>query len=109
MKTNLAAGTVLSLLFWSLLSVSLFAAPLILSTRDSSPTAEVEDLIRQHQEATSPLLSLPGHSSAAEACELPGQAAVGRDAETMVKDAGEGAPDAPMIRPVGKRATRIQV
>jgi hypothetical protein len=111
MKSNLAAGTIFSLLFWSLLSVSLFAAPMMSSNRAADPASEIQDLIRQHHEATSPMQALPPAQAGADEClAAPGE-------ETVVDrgdaDAGptlnEASPDAPIIRPVGKRPDRIQV
>ncbi len=102
MKFNLAAGTFLSVLFWSLLSVSLFAAPMM--TRHAvDPGVEVQDLIRQHLDAISPMPAAPGDEAAASACEpAPIESA---EQGAVVNEAG---PDAPIIRPVGKRADRIQ-
>src|SRR5690349_4310188 len=102
MKFNLAAGTLLSVVFWSLLSVSLFAAPLM--TRHAvDPGAEVQDLIRQHVDAISPMPAAPEQETAASTCETPPGEAVEQGA--VVNEAG---PDAPIIRPVGRRAERIQ-
>lgn len=114
MKTNLAAGTFLSVLFWSLLSVSLFAAPMIGAGRTADPAAQVQDelqdLIRMHEQATSPLPTLPAQAAeAGAACEQPADRAASDEPGATMSETGTLDPDAPIIRPVGKRAERIQV
>lgn len=113
MKTNLAAGTFLSVLFWSLLSVSLFAAPLMVAERGGDPSAQVrddvQDLIRMHQQATSALPQLPAKAAQSGGCEAPADTTASEEADATMSEAGAAEPDAPMIRPVGKRAERIQV
>jgi hypothetical protein len=114
MKSSLAAGTILTLLFWSLLSVSLFAAPTIVSNRatevrSTEVAAEVQDLIRQHQEATSPMRALPPQAGG-ECLALPGEDSVAGQGPAEEGAAfQEASPDAPIIRPVGQRPRRIQV
>lgn len=113
MKTNLAAGTFLSVLFWSLLSVSLFAAPMIGSGRTADPSAQVQDelqdLIRMHEQATSPLPQLPSRTAESDACDEPADRTASDGAGATMSETGARDPDAPIIRPVGKRAERIQV
>ena len=110
MRSHLVTGSLLSLFFWSLLSVSLFAAPLMLAERSSLPGAGVEDLIRQHQEAISPLPELPPDQLQSRACE-PGTSSAQAGEPGGMNEAGamEEDLDAPIIRPVGKRAQRIEV
>jgi hypothetical protein len=113
MKTNLAAGTFLSVLFWALLSVSLFAAPVIGSGRIADPAAqaqdELRDLIRLHEQATSPLPQLPARTAESAACDGPADRAASEESRPAMSETGAGDPDAPIIRPVGKRAERIEV
>lgn len=113
MKTNLAAGTFLSVLFWSLLSVSLFAAPMIGSGRVVDPSVkgleELQDLIRMHEQATSPLPQLPAQAAESGACDEPADRAASEESRPAMSETGARDPDAPIIRPVGKRAERIQV
>lgn len=107
MKSNLAAKPLLSGMFWAMLFVSMFTAPVIMAARTADDSDRTAELIRQHQEATSPWAVAPKASGTAGACEQSGDATqVSPEQETSM---GESSPDAPMIRPVGKRSHRIQV
>lgn len=113
MKSDLAAGTLLSAFLWSMLLLSLFAAPALMAARSAdpepAPDSHTADLIRQHQEATSPLSSVPTIEAQAQvhsnSCQEPADSAMREET-----DGRDFAPeDEPMIRPVGTRAKRIQV
>lgn len=114
MRSDLAAGTLLSAVLWSMLLLSLFAAPALMAARstDVEPDRHTADLIRQHQEATSPMAPAPSPDQRAQAhssaCQEPDQAAAGgQEEETTVREMIPE--DEPMIRPVGTRAKRIRV
>jgi len=103
MKSDLIARPLLSGLFWAMLFISMFTAPVIMAARAADEDGRTAELIRQHQEALSPWLAMPESPAGSGACE---RAQEPMEQETSLDDSG---PDAPMIRPVGKRSHRIQV
>ena len=104
MESNLVVKPMFSAFFWSMLFVSLFCAPVIMAARAADDGARTAELIRQHQEALSPW------SSGAPLSTAPGVCEPLRD-EPMEQETsmGNAAPDATIIRPVGRRSTRIEV
>ena len=116
MRSNPAASTFMSALLWSMLFVSLFAAPVLMAARsadggpDEHPDEHTADLIRQHQDATSrysPAPAAGGEQLDSRACgrpdndpEMAGEGTAGRSARPD---------DEPAIRPAANRAKRIQV
>jgi hypothetical protein len=109
MKSDFAASTLMSALLWSMLLLSLFAAPALMAARggDTEIDGHTADLIRQHQEAVSPFPKAPEAERQIQA------GACGQTDDLVTGGAesarGAGPDDAPMIRPVGHRAKRIQV
>jgi hypothetical protein len=97
MRSNPAASTFMSALLWSMLFVSMFAAPVLMAARsaDGGPDEHTADLIRQHQDATSPYSPAPAAGSA-----VAGEGTARRSARPD---------DEPVIRPAANRAKRIQV
>lgn len=111
MRSGIAASTFISALLWSMLMLSLFAAPALFAARGGDMEADehTQDLIRQHQEATSPYPPVPGiqdRQVQSGACGQQDGTAMGRE-ETYVRDIAPE--DEPMVRPVGNRAKRIRV
>ena len=112
MRSDLAGSTLISALLWSMLLLSLFAAPALMAARDGGideVDGHTADLIRQHQEAMSPFSSapeMPEQQLQSNACGRPDNQAMSRG-ETSLRDTAPV--DEPMIRPVGNRAGRIQV
>lgn len=111
MRTDLAAGTLLSAFLWSMLLLCLFAAPALMAARsaEADPDSHTLDLIRQHQEMTSPLAPAPDERGRVQshACQEPEGAAAQQDEAAAKFEIAPG--DEPMIRPVGTRAKRIRV
>jgi hypothetical protein len=108
MRADLTAATLLSILLWSLLSLSLFAAPANMAERGSEDAARTADLIRQHRERMYP----PSMPAAEEeyfetliCSQLPDEPAMSDDG-VLICDAG---PDTPMFQPAGARPKLIQV
>jgi hypothetical protein len=95
-----------------MLMLSLFAAPALFAARgaDNAADGHTQDLIRQHQEATSPYSPMPDMQDrqvqSGAACGQQEGTAMGKE-ETYVRDIAPG--DEPMIRPAGSRAKRIRV
>lgn len=104
MKSDLIARPLLSGLFWAMLFISMFTAPVIMAARVTDDGGRTADLIRQHQEALSPWLAMPDARAGSGACDRAQDEPM--EQETSMDESG---PDAPMIRPVGKRSHRIQV
>lgn len=111
MRSGLAASMLLSVLLWSTLLVSLFAAPDLMAVRGTAGdfAGHTAELIRRHQEATSTLSLSPGGEgpqAASPACEqLEHEPALDKE-ETSVRDVEPE--DEPMIRPVGSTPKRIR-
>lgn len=103
MRSDLATGTGLAVLYFSL--SSLLAAPGI-TAADGDAVGHTAELIRLHQEATSPLLTIPAEAQdpGSLTCERPDDPATNEQA-TSIPDAGN---DAPTTRPTGKRSKRIE-
>ena len=108
MRSDLTAATLLSILLWSMLSLSLFAAPANMAGRGSEDAAHTAELIRQHRERISP----PSMPAAEEeyfetliCSQLPDDPAMS-DEVVLICDAE---PDTPVFRPAGARPKFIQV
>ncbi len=115
MRSDRAAGRLFSVFLWSMLLLSLFAAPALMAARgaDAEPDAHTADLIRLHQEATSPMAPATAPEQQAQvysrACQEPGKAAVRGQEQEEAAGRDVGPEDEPMIRPAGTRAKRIRV
>jgi hypothetical protein len=112
MRSNPAASTFMSALLWSILFVSLFAAPVLMAARsaDGGPDEHTADLIRQHQDATSPYSPAPaaeGEQLDSRACGRPEDGSAVAGEGTARRSARPD--DEPVIRPAANRAKRIQV
>ncbi len=117
MRASPIASTLLPGLFWSMLLLSLFAAPVLMAARDGGGDTGVHDtdghtaeLIRQHREAVSPFFSVPD-TQGRPTDSLAGRQL--RNGPAMTEEWSflrEARPEIePMIRPVGNRAKRIRV
>ncbi len=106
MRSDLAASTLLSVLFWSMLALSPFAAPAIMMAWDNG-AAHTAELIRHHREAISPVWSMPAEAweeIESRACyQMPGDPATSEEDTSMC----HAEPDASMMRPAGMRPKRI--
>lgn len=120
MRSSPTASTLLAALFWSMLLLSLFAAPVLMAARDRGGDTEVHDkdghtaeLIRQHRDAVSPFFSVP-ETQGRPTDSLGGQQlrngpALTQEVTEVWSFVREARPEIePMIRPVGIRAKRIR-
>lgn len=120
MRSSSTGSTLFPALFWSLLLLSLFAAPVLMAARDGGGDTEVHDtdertaeLIRQHREAVSPFFSVP--ETQERPTHLAGKPL--RNGPAIIEErteewsfVREARPEIePMIRPMENRARRIRV